>query len=279
MTYVVSGVTGNTGSIVADVLLSRGERVRVIVRDAARGEPWKAKGAEVAIASLEDSGAVAKALEGARGAYFLVPPNVAAEDVLADRAKVTDAIVDAVRASGIAHVVFLSSIGAHRESGTGPIRIVHDAEKKLRAVAKNVTFVRAPYFLENFAPMIPVAKQSGALPVFWEPSAKIPMASVGDIGRVAAEALLEGPNGVKVIELSGPEDVSPEDVARAIGVGTTRVPVEAIVPTFTSFGFSNSIAELYREMLENVTTIAFEGGEAVPVRGNISVQEGVARLA
>lgn len=37
--YAVAGVTGNTGSVVADELLRRGKEVRVIVRNAEKGEP------------------------------------------------------------------------------------------------------------------------------------------------------------------------------------------------------------------------------------------------
>src|ERR1051325_5750281 len=37
--YVVAGVTGHTGGAVAEALLAQGEKVRVIVRDADRGEP------------------------------------------------------------------------------------------------------------------------------------------------------------------------------------------------------------------------------------------------
>lgn len=37
--FVISGVSGNTGSIVADALLEQGKKVRVIVRDAKKGEP------------------------------------------------------------------------------------------------------------------------------------------------------------------------------------------------------------------------------------------------
>ncbi|HSK05858.1 MAG TPA: NAD(P)H-binding protein, partial [Kofleriaceae bacterium] len=69
--YVIAGVSGNTGSVAADTLLAANKPVRVIVRDAAKGEPWKAKGAEVAIASFEDRAALARALAGATGAYLL----------------------------------------------------------------------------------------------------------------------------------------------------------------------------------------------------------------
>ena len=33
-TYVILGATGNTGSIIADTLLSKGKKVRVVGRDA-----------------------------------------------------------------------------------------------------------------------------------------------------------------------------------------------------------------------------------------------------
>ena len=80
MTYVVAGVSGNTGRVAAQVLLDAGERVRVVVRDAAKGEAWRAKGAEVAVADLGDASALAAALSGAKGAYLLLPPNMASGD-------------------------------------------------------------------------------------------------------------------------------------------------------------------------------------------------------
>lgn len=46
MTYAVMGVTGKTGSVVADQLLSNKRPVCVIVRNAAKGDSWRQKGAE-----------------------------------------------------------------------------------------------------------------------------------------------------------------------------------------------------------------------------------------
>ena len=60
--FVVAGVTGNTGKVVAETLLVQGLPVRVIVRDAAKGEAWKKKGAEVAVADLHDAKALTAAL-------------------------------------------------------------------------------------------------------------------------------------------------------------------------------------------------------------------------
>jgi hypothetical protein len=55
---VIFGVIGNTGKVVADSLLGQKKPVRGVVRDAAEGEPWKARGAEVAVATVSDATAV-----------------------------------------------------------------------------------------------------------------------------------------------------------------------------------------------------------------------------
>jgi NAD(P)H dehydrogenase (quinone) len=53
--FAVAGVTGHTGSAAAEYLLEHGRPVRVIVRQRKQGEPWAAKSAEVAVASLDEA--------------------------------------------------------------------------------------------------------------------------------------------------------------------------------------------------------------------------------
>lgn len=284
--FVVAGVTGNTGSVVAQTLLDRKQPVRVIVRTADKGAAWKAKGAEAAVASLDDAQALTKAFEGARGAYLLVPPNYTATSYLDDRKKVADALAKAVKASGLGHVVFLSSIGAHLPGETGPIRVVRYGEQQLGAVAKNLTILRPPSFLDNWAPVLGAAKAQGVLPSFLAPSQKIPMISTRDIGRIAAEQLVAGGKGRTVLELSGPEDYSPNDIAAALGkilkrnVTVQHAPLSAVVPTFKSFGFSDDAARLFEEMYRGFEqgTINYEKTGTTHVRGKVTLTEALAQL-
>ena len=284
--FVVAGVTGNTGSVVAQTLLDRKQPVRVIVRTADKGAAWKAKGAEVAVASLDDAQALTKACEGATGAYLLVPPNYPAVSYLDDRKKISDALAKAVKASGLGHVVFLSSIGAHLPEETGPIRVVRYGEQQLGAVAKNLTILRPPYFLDNWVPVLGAAKAQGVLPSFVAPDRKIPMISTLDIGRIAAEQLITGGQGRKVLELSGPEDYSPNDIAAALGkllkraVTVQHAPLSAVVPTFKSFGFSDDAARLFEEMYRGFeqSIINYEKTGATHVRGHVTATEALQRL-
>ena len=278
--FVVVGATGNTGSAVAETLLNRKQPVRIVVRSADKATSWKAKGAEVAVASLEDVSAMTKALEGATGLYLLVPPNYRATAWLSEQRQRMDQAAQAVKASGITHVVFLSSIGGHIAEGTGPIQAARYGEQALETVAKHLTVLRPCYFMENWAPGIGMAKGQGILPTFIAPTAKVPMISTQDIGRVGAEQLMTGGKGKQVIELAGPEEYSPNDVAVALGqilgkpVSAQHAPLSAVVPTFKSFGFSDEAAKLFEEMYTSFSTgvIGYEH-PATLVRGNVTLTE------
>ena len=276
--FVVVGATGNTGSAVAETLLNRKQPVRIVVRSADKAASWKAKGAEVAVASLEDVPAMTKALEGATGLYLLVPPNYGATAWLSEQRQRMDQAAQAVKASGITHVVFLSSIGGHIVEGTGPIQAARYGEQALETVAKHLTVLRPCYFMENWAPGIGMAKGQGILPTFIAPTAKVPMISTKDIGRVGAEQLMAGGKGKQVIELAGPEEYSPNDVAVALGqileksVSAQHAPLSAVVPTFTSFGFSDEAAKLFEEMYTSFSTgaIGYERPASL-VRGTVTI--------
>ena len=278
--YVVVGATGNTGSAVADTLLSRKQPVRIVVRSAEKGAAWNAKGAEIAVASLDDVSALTKAFEGAKGAYLLVPPNYGAVTWLADQRARMDHAAEAVKKSGISHVVFLSSVGGHIAEGTGPIKAARYGEQILRKSVSNLTVLRPCYFMDNWAPVLGAAKAQGVLPTFIAPTAKIPMISTKDIGRVGAEQLMAGGKGKQIVELAGPEEYSPDQVAAALGqilgkpVTAQHAPLSAVVPTFKSFGFSDEAAKLFEEMYTSFSAgaIGYEH-PATLVRGNVTLAE------
>jgi uncharacterized protein YbjT (DUF2867 family) len=267
-------------------VLEGGRSLRVIVRKRQQGEPWAEQGAQVAVASLDDATALGGALRGIEAAYLLVPPSYAEPNVLAVQARVADAIAEAVKASGVGRVVFLSSQGAERASGTGPVRALHYAEEQLTRTGVPVTFLRAAYFLENWAAVLPAAREQGVLPTFLPPDLAIPMACTRDIGRIAGEALTRPHAGVRLIEIEGPERVSARRVAQAVSahlgkpVMPVAAPLEAVVPTFTAFGVSEDAARLFREMYEGLAAgrLAPVGPPAEQARGTTSVDEVIGAL-
>ncbi len=283
--YIVAGASGQTGSIVAETLLARGQQVRVIVRSEEKGRRWRARGAEIAVADLNDAGAVARALEGGSGAYFLSPPFETAADPIGASRRLVDALAAAVQAAKIPHVVFLSSIGAQIERGTGPIVTAHHAERTLAPLVA-LTAVRPGSFLESWRGVLPVAEHDGVLPSFYPAELPVPTTHTADPGRVAAEALIEGPRGTRIVELAGPTDPTATDIAAAIArrigrpVHVQELPPEAAVAVLTQAGVSPAMAALYAEMFAAVRdgTVAWQDPARV-VRGTVGLDEGLARMA
>lgn len=278
--YAVAGVTGNTGSVVAETLLSQGLPVRAIVRNEEKGRPWREKGAEIALADLSDAAALEQAIAGAEGLYYLVPPDMTSPDVLDRGRRLIDTLEGALKRTDVLHVVFLSSIGAHQPTGTGPIRILHYGEQVLRTLPIRSTFIRAGSFMENTEPLIPVMRDHAILPSFFEIEKKVPMVATKDIGETAAHALVEQPAS-QVIELAGPGDYSLADVAtafsKAFGKQVTAVNVapEAAIPTLLQAGVSQNAAELILEMYQGIDhgLVSYEGGSAQFQRGRVTLEE------
>ncbi len=255
--YAIAGVSGNTGSVVADTLLAQGKAIRVIVRDAAKGAAWAARGAEVAIADVSDRDAMARALTGVTGAYLLLPPALASTTPIEHAAAVAQALGAAVRAAKVPHVVMLSSLGAEHAAGVGPIRFANAGERELAASGTALTTVRAGYFQENWGGSLGMLAQ-GVLPSFMPVDVKFPQIATRDIGRTAAAALVEGPQGRQIIELLGPREYSANDAAEILATLTgkpvvaTQFPLDGVVPTLTQFGISKELAGMFREMYEGM---------------------------
>jgi uncharacterized protein YbjT (DUF2867 family) len=280
--YAVAGVTGNTGKVVAETLLGQGHPVRVIVRDAARAESLRAKGAQVAVADLSDRDALAEALRGVQGAYLLLPPRWDVADPVAYYRGLAETLREAVREAQVPHVVLLSSVGAQHESGTGPIVTVHHAERALRPVTA-LTALRPAYFVENWASVLGVVRSDGVLPSFIATEQPVAMVSTVDIGQKAAGLLLAGPQGAQVVELSGPSETTPAQIAQALSslleraVTVAPYPPEAAAGALQAAGLPQPWAALYQQMYVGLRDgrVAFEGA---PARGTEPLSESLRRL-
>lgn len=272
--FVIAGVSGRSGSAAAGALLGAGRPVRVLVRDPARGEPWRARGAEVAVASLADEAGLTGALAGAEAAYLLSPQDPRSSDPISDGWRIADAFARAVDRSRLPHLVLLSSRGAELADGTGITRTLHAAEERLASSAAATTFLRASFLLDNLAPAAGAAA-GGALPTFFDPDRAMPMIAARDVGVIAARALLERPPASRreVIELLGPREYSPRDLAAALGallgrpVEPEQLPLEAVVPFFTSMGATAAFAEQIRQLFEALAAGRLDGAGGRVVRG------------
>jgi uncharacterized protein YbjT (DUF2867 family) len=254
---VVLGANGNTGSIVADSLLSKGQKVRAVGRDAGRLQRFARSGAEAFTAELSDPAALTKAFSGARAAYLMLPPLSSREE----QERQSDAIAKAVKDSGLRYSVHLSSYGAHVPQGTGPVTGLHSSEQKLNSIGDlNVLHLRAAYFMENNLAAIGMIQGMGLFGHALLPGLKLPMIATRDVGDYAAQRLLKLDfSGKQTREVLGERDLSMAEatsvIARGIGKPDLRYEqfsYDQVQQALTQAGFSSKKAAVYIEMFEAI---------------------------
>jgi uncharacterized protein YbjT (DUF2867 family) len=256
-TYVILGASGNTGTIIAEFLLSKGKKVRVVGRDAGRLQRFVRKGAEAYTADLSDAVALTEAFRGAHAAYLMLPPITSRED----QERESDAIAKAVKQSGLRCAVHLSSYGAHVPEGTGPVVGLHSSEQKLNAISGlTVLHLRPAYFMENNLAAIGMIHGQGMFGHVLLPDLKLPMIATRDVGDHAAQRLLELDfSGKQTRELLGERDLSMTEataaIARGIGKPDLRYeqfPYDQMQQVLTQMGFPLKRAAVYIEMFKAI---------------------------
>jgi len=224
--YVITGATGRTGSTVANALLDHGRKVRVLGRDVGRLEPFAARGAEPFVVDPLDTSALSRAFRGAQAAYIMLQPNYIHDhpDFRSFQDKVIESLGLALQDSGVRHAVSLSSWGADKPSGVGPVTGLHLLEKRLERITDlNVLHLRAGYFMENTFSFVGSVLSRDVAASPFHPDVPMPMIATGDIGAAAATELLELDfQGHQVRELQGQRDLTMRAATAIIGEAIGR---------------------------------------------------------
>lgn len=267
----VMGATGHTGSQITGALLRAGEKVRALGRSQHRLAELRRAGAEVLVGEASDADFLAHAFRDSDAVYSLLPTDRRAPDYRAEQDRQGEAIVSAVRQSGVRYVVALSSLGADLREGTGVIAGLYAQEERLnRLDDTSVLLLRPVSFYENFHEALALVEQHGIIADSVRPDIAIPMVATRDIAGMAATALRARDwSGVVAQELLGPRDRSYAEAARIIGerigrpdLAYVQLPYADMAAVLVEAGLSESFAGLYVEM-----TRAFNEGRVKPRDG------------
>src|SRR6202142_3481702 len=229
--YAIMGITGRVGGAVAENLLAQGEQIRAIVRNPEKAARWKKRGAEIAVADFDDPNALASAFEGTDGVFLMVPPNFSPAPGFPETRKILAAYHAALAKALPKKAVYLSSIGAEQASGLGLITSSYLLEQTLGDLPIAHAFLRAGWFMENHAWDVTTAKSEGKIFSNLHPlDSKFPLVATADIGKAGADALRQHWTGTRHIEVAGPQQYSPNDIARAFTIALRRTIEAVAVP-------------------------------------------------
>ena len=259
--YVIMGATGNTGKPLAMALLNAGKKVRVISRAADKAKALTDKGAELFLGDSSNADFLTKAFSGATAAYVLIPPDWTASDFYSYQQKMADAIVTAVKNSGVKNVVSLSSIGTHIEEFSGVVYGLRYLEQKLNAIENlNALHLRPTYFMENIFSQVPVIKQNGIMGSPVKGDLTMTVIATQDIAAYAAKRLLAMDFKGKGIQyLLGQREVTYNEIAKVFGkaigkpdLAYVEFPYEGLKQALLGMGASESLADSMNTFIEKL---------------------------
>jgi uncharacterized protein YbjT (DUF2867 family) len=282
--YAITGISGKVGGALARALLADGQPVRAVVRAADKGHAWAERGCEVALAQMEDATSLTAAFRGAEGVFILPPSEFDPSPGFPEARAVIDAVKVALDSALPGKVVCLSTVGA-QASQSNLLTQRTLMEQALAKVPMPIAFLRPGWFMENAAWDVVSARDSGVIHSFLQPLDKpVPMVATTDVGRVAAELLQQHWSGRRVVELEGPQRVTPNNIAAAFAdilgrpVRAEAIPRETWSALFKSQGTKDPTPRI--RMLDgfNEGWIEFERGETGSIKGEAELSAVLRRL-
>jgi len=255
MKITITGSLGNISKPLAQNLLAAGHNVTVISSNPKRKTDIEVLGAKAAIGDIADVDFLINAFKGADAIYTMVPPNWTVDNYRQYIAATGAAYREAIKASGVKHVVNLSSIGAHLANGTGPIAGLYDVEQALNGLdSVNIKHLRAGIFLTNYFFDIALIRNMGIMGNNYSSHSQLVMVHPRDIAAAAAQeiqTLFEGKSHRYVVGVES----DPASAARILGAEIGKPGLAWVefsdadtLAGMTAAGMSAAIANLYVEM-------------------------------
>ena len=284
MNYVITGGAGNISKPLALELLKDGHQLTVIGRSLDNLKELTAAGAKAAIGSVADFDFLVKTFTGADAIYTMVPPTWDATDWKGHIGQQGENYAAAIEASGVKKVVNLSSIGAHMETGCGPVSGLFRVEKAYsRLTGVDILHLRPGFFYTNFLANIGMVKHMNIIGGNYGTNSTLVLVHPTDIARAAAKALTALDFSGHSIQYVVSDEKNPTEIAAILGaaIGNPSLPWVDFTDEqnhggMVQAGLSEEVAKNYTEM-----GAAVRSGEMAadyiskpkPVFGSIKLEE------
>ena len=240
MKTLLVGATGLLGIEVCQRLREAGQEVRALIRptsDAEKQAALRALGVELVEGDLKDPGSLARACEGVNAVISTASSTLSRQR--GDSIETVDhhgqlALVDAARQAGVDRFIFVSF--RHNPDIQFPLTVAKRAvEHALQSSGMAYTILHASYFMEVWlTPALGFDVAKGTVRMYGDGHQPISWISYRDVARAAAALVIDGSGREMIVELGGPQAISPREVVRmceAAGAGEIRtesVPVDAL---------------------------------------------------
>jgi len=206
MTYLITGATGDVGARVVELLLQRGDRPRVFVREEKKARSRFGDRVDIFVGDLADPVSLRTALEGADALFLVnIGPQIPVRDEAAARV---------AKAVGVKHLVKLSSMDVKQRLAIGAWH--ERGEAAILASGIAFTFLQPTGFMSNLLAWAPSIKSEGVVRSSTGDGRRAFIHS-DDIAAVATKALTTREYVGESMPISGPEALTFAEVTEKLG--------------------------------------------------------------
>ena len=230
---LIVGASGRLGSVVVRHVLAQGKSIRVMTRNPLGLGHLKQQEVEIVSGDLRDRASLANACQGVEqvlaAAHALDGKgdnNPQTVDDMGNRH-----LIDAAKAAGVKHFIFVSVQGASPDSPLEFFRIKYRTEEYLQASGLSFTILRPGAYMELWAQLIgqPIREQ-GKTTIFGHGNNPINFVSVEDVARFVTITLDDARARNTVIEVGGPENLTMNQVAEIFERASGRQAKKRHIP-------------------------------------------------
>lgn len=242
---LVTGATGNTGSLLVPALLRESIDVRIFVKDYAKAKPLQDLGAEVITGDLDIPETILPAVNNVDKIYLLTWNGKT-------QLQQAENVLNAAKEAGNPHII--------RHSMWGPensriIKQGYQIEQMIKSSGLPWTLLKPTFYMQNTMMAAQTISSDGV--IYWDmEDGHLGMIDLRDIAEAAFKVITnEGHEGKSYI-LTGPEAISFSDIARIFSkvldkeVKYVNVPGDASFQAMTGMGVPEWIAKGYVELSE-----------------------------
>ncbi|HEY0298245.1 MAG TPA: NAD(P)H-binding protein [Arachidicoccus sp.] len=290
MKIVVTGSLGYVSKPLVAQLVEHGHVVVVVSSNAEKQLAIEALGAQAAIGEMEDVNFLTETFTGADAVYCMLAmhgnftdPENDAEKIIANAAAIAGNYVIAIERSGVKRVVYLSSIGAEMEEGSGLIKIHHNGEKILDQLPSDVSiaFIRPSGFYKNLFAFVHSIKQQNIIASNYGGDDINILVSNIDIADVITEEL-ESDATCRKVRYVASEILTCNEVAHILGAAIgmpdlqwVTISNEEQLNGYKAFGMIDSLADQFVEMNASIHSGRFYEAfnRQKPMLGKITLKD------
>ena len=239
MKTLVVGATGLLGPEICQRLTAAGQQVRALVRstaDESKRRVLQELGVELVDGDLKDEASLDRACTGVQAVISTASSTLSRQ--AGDSIETVDhrgqlALVEAARRAEVERFVFVS-FRENRDIQFPLTAAKRAVERALGSSGMAYTVLQASYFMEVWlTPALGFDAAHGKARLYGDGNQPISWISYRDVARAAAAAVIEGTGRNMIVELGGPQALTPREVVRMFeAAGAGEITTESI-PTAT----------------------------------------------